>query len=149
MDNRWNFERSSGYAGYRCGSCGKWCYANQPLECECTNPKKFDNNFNINPADKFYPNNDTCDYAIFLGKFVDSAGKKYDLYIFDVGGDIRQDEETYRQYYRPDWCDATIHSNKIGDYTSGPINPESMKGEDREWKNEVYRRAKILNIVKF
>jgi hypothetical protein len=32
---RWVFERSSGYAGYRCQICATWVYANQPLKCDC------------------------------------------------------------------------------------------------------------------
>ncbi len=29
LSNNWVFERSSGYAGYRCIKCSTWIYANQ------------------------------------------------------------------------------------------------------------------------
>lgn len=32
----WVFERSSGYAGYRCSACGTWVYSEQLKECKCT-----------------------------------------------------------------------------------------------------------------
>ena len=31
----WDFERSSGHAGYRCQRCGTWEYANKTLRCPC------------------------------------------------------------------------------------------------------------------
>jgi len=31
----WSFERSSGYAGYRCSRCHTWVYSNARRRCEC------------------------------------------------------------------------------------------------------------------
>ena len=31
----WVFERSSGYAGYRCSKCGTWVYEDELRKCEC------------------------------------------------------------------------------------------------------------------
>ncbi len=31
----WEFERSSGYAGWRCKACATWVYNGQPLVCDC------------------------------------------------------------------------------------------------------------------
>lgn len=31
----WVFERSSGYAGYRCRTCATWIYANTEYKCKC------------------------------------------------------------------------------------------------------------------
>jgi hypothetical protein len=31
----WIFERSSGYAGYRCRKCGTWVYENTRKKCNC------------------------------------------------------------------------------------------------------------------
>ena len=31
----WIFERSSGYAGWRCTKCGTWVYIEQPKRCDC------------------------------------------------------------------------------------------------------------------
>ena len=31
----WVFERSSGYAGWRCAKCGVWIYDKQPCICDC------------------------------------------------------------------------------------------------------------------
>lgn len=31
----WVFERSSGYAGYRCKKCHTWIYENQEKKCDC------------------------------------------------------------------------------------------------------------------
>ncbi len=36
----WVFERSSGYAGYRCTKCMKWVYNTLPLICDCVDDKK-------------------------------------------------------------------------------------------------------------
>jgi hypothetical protein len=33
--NNWIFERSSGYAGYKCINCSTWLYENQPFKCDC------------------------------------------------------------------------------------------------------------------
>lgn len=41
-NNKWIFERSSGYAGYRCQECYTWIYANQEKTCKCN---KHDNKF--------------------------------------------------------------------------------------------------------
>lgn len=35
---RWQFERSSGYAGFRCSNCGVWIYMNEKPECDCGTP---------------------------------------------------------------------------------------------------------------
>lgn len=35
MNGTWTFERSSGYAGYRCTTCSTWVYANDFLICSC------------------------------------------------------------------------------------------------------------------
>lgn len=32
------FERSSGYAGYRCITCGTWLYENEVKFCDCDRP---------------------------------------------------------------------------------------------------------------
>ena len=32
---KWKFERSSGYAGYRCQVCYVWIYNNQEKICNC------------------------------------------------------------------------------------------------------------------
>lgn len=34
--NRWVFERSSGYAGFRCIYCATWVYNYQPKICKCS-----------------------------------------------------------------------------------------------------------------
>lgn len=34
-NGKWVFERSSGYAGYRCEKCATWIYENQKRECKC------------------------------------------------------------------------------------------------------------------
>ncbi len=31
----WKFERSSGYAGWRCTKCGIWIYQDTPFNCCC------------------------------------------------------------------------------------------------------------------
>lgn len=102
-------------------------------------------NFVINPDDKFYPDNPVHKYSIFLGKFTDSKGKNYDLAIYDTSKFTSADRIGLR--YREDWCDATAHSNEPGDYSSGELNYIYMIGETREWKLEVWRRAKLLNII--
>lgn len=33
--SNWTFERSSGYAGWRCQSCMKWVYLNSETICGC------------------------------------------------------------------------------------------------------------------
>ena len=33
----WFFERSSGYAGFRCQKCSTWIYEEQPKKCTCDN----------------------------------------------------------------------------------------------------------------
>lgn len=33
--SNWIFERSSGYAGFRCHTCATWVYAEAPRECKC------------------------------------------------------------------------------------------------------------------
>ncbi len=33
---RWEFERSSGFAGYRCHICGTWRYEDAELRCDCS-----------------------------------------------------------------------------------------------------------------
>lgn len=33
--SRWKFERSSGYAGFRCNECATWLYASDFLNCKC------------------------------------------------------------------------------------------------------------------
>lgn len=33
--NNWKFERSSGYAGYRCQKCSTWLYEDNLLICSC------------------------------------------------------------------------------------------------------------------
>lgn len=55
-------------------------------------------------------------YCTFLGKFTDSKGVNYDLGI-------------YLDDSRP--CDATVHSNKPGDYSSGDFRDAE---ETREFK---------------
>ena len=32
---KWEFERSSGYAGYRCQNCYTWKYEHQEKKCDC------------------------------------------------------------------------------------------------------------------
>jgi hypothetical protein len=99
-------------------------------------------NFTINPSDKFYPAADEWmwDYAIFLGKFTDSEGRNFDLGVhidyFPDGDNVIKDV-----------MDATVHSNEAGDYTSGEIREANIASETREWKLEVYRRAKVLNLI--
>lgn len=39
--SNWFFERSSGYAGYRCDKCAIWIYADQIQVCNC-NRKEID-----------------------------------------------------------------------------------------------------------
>jgi len=34
--SRWVFERSSGYAGWRCQECSTWVYDSTPRKCNCT-----------------------------------------------------------------------------------------------------------------
>ena len=36
----WHFERSSGYAGYRCSRCGHWVYDNASKTCNCDEMKE-------------------------------------------------------------------------------------------------------------
>lgn len=31
----WHYERSSGYAGYRCQKCAEWIYEGNPFVCKC------------------------------------------------------------------------------------------------------------------
>jgi hypothetical protein len=33
----WKFERSSGYAGYRCQKCNTWIYCGAEAICDCNN----------------------------------------------------------------------------------------------------------------
>lgn len=33
--DHWVFERSSGYAGWRCNACGHWVYEDKPKVCNC------------------------------------------------------------------------------------------------------------------
>lgn len=35
----WEFERQSGYNGYRCKQCGHWIYSGAPFECVCNSDK--------------------------------------------------------------------------------------------------------------
>lgn len=89
--------------------------------------------FSINPDDKFYPGHRVWGYSTFLGKFTDSDGNNYDLGIFlDESGT----------------CDATVHGGDPWEYSSGEINVYTNTLTTREFKKEVYRRAKILNLVK-
>jgi hypothetical protein len=99
-------------------------------------------NFIINPDDKFYPNADNWmwDYCIFLGKFTDSKGKNYDL-----GVHIENWVDNNALYRNV--SDATVYDNKDGSYTSGSLT-RNIEGEDREWKLEVIRRAKAMNLIK-
>jgi hypothetical protein len=39
--NRWAFERSSGFAGYRCQECATWKYASEFLLCDCDKKTQF------------------------------------------------------------------------------------------------------------
>jgi hypothetical protein len=88
--------------------------------------------FNINPDDKFYPGHHVWSYSTFLGKFTDSEGNNFDLGIYlDKSGT----------------CDATVHSNDPSDYSSGEINLYTSLATVREFKKEVYRRARILNLI--
>lgn len=34
--SNWVFERSSGYAGFRCQKCAVWVYEDQEKKCDCT-----------------------------------------------------------------------------------------------------------------
>lgn len=34
-NGEWEFERSSGYAGYRCQKCQTWVYSDKPKKCNC------------------------------------------------------------------------------------------------------------------
>jgi hypothetical protein len=99
-------------------------------------------NFIINPDDKFYPNADNWmwDYCTFLGKFTDSKGNNYDLGIY-IETWVHNGKEVQ------DVSDATVYDNEDGSYTSGSII-RHMEGEDREWKLEVIRRAKAMNLIK-
>lgn len=36
----WVFERSSGYAGWRCNKCATWIYFNDPFDCKCNRENK-------------------------------------------------------------------------------------------------------------
>lgn len=99
-------------------------------------------NFIINPDDRFYPDNPVHEYSIFLGKFTDSQGRNFDLAIYDTNSSIPYSD------YQPDWCDATAHSNEPGDYSSGELRASLIAITEREHKKEVYRRAKLLNIIK-
>ena len=36
----WVFERSSGYAGFRCLKCAKWMYAHETKRCNCDKVKQ-------------------------------------------------------------------------------------------------------------
>lgn len=42
ITDRWVFERSSGYAGYRCNVCMTWVYADAKKVCECDRLIKYD-----------------------------------------------------------------------------------------------------------
>lgn len=102
--------------------------------------------FIINPDDKFYPsaNEWMWNYCTFLGKFTDSEGENYDLGIhinkgyIDLGGS-----------YVSSISDATVHGEEPGDYSSGDFRRCGTGEETREFKLECYRRAKLLNLIKF
>jgi len=98
--------------------------------------------FIINPDDKFYPqaNEWMWSYCTFLGKFTDKEGINYDLGVYiDTGVFVHSPRNV---------CDATVHSNTPGDYTSGDFERFPISEDDRDWKQEVYKRAKILNLIK-
>lgn len=97
-----------------------------------------ENCFSIDHSDKFFPNADNWmwHYATYLGKFVDSNGKKYDLGVF-----IAEHGIIY---------DATVFDNKDGSYSSGEITDSNLKyyiTENHEWFIELVRRAKILKVI--
>lgn len=97
--------------------------------------------FVIDPTDKHYPQADNWmwHYCVFLGKFTDSTGKNYDL-------GVHIDISVYNGKLSKDVCDATVHSNEPGNYTSGDLS-RLDNTETREWKLEVIRRARILNLL--
>ena len=49
LDDRWVFERSSGYAGYRCKVCGTWVYANRDKICDCNRVEQDEVSFGPEP----------------------------------------------------------------------------------------------------
>jgi hypothetical protein len=96
--------------------------------------------------DKFYPSADEWmwSYCIFLGKFVDSKGNKWDLGVHIESSDIFD-------FYR--LSAAIVHGNESGDYYSGDINENVF---DKRYDNffpgeayrETYRRAKEKGLFK-
>ena len=103
-----------------------------------------ENNFIINPDDKFFPSADEWmwDYCTFLGKFTDSKGDNYDLGIL-LEGNIKGQ-----------WSAAIVYGNTPGNYISGSrfmfINSENEIRDNCENESiiEMIRRSKILNLIK-
>lgn len=97
-------------------------------------------NFEINPANKFYPaaNEWMWNYCIFLGKFTDSNGVNYDL-----GLHINDKQPAGFRY-----SDATVHSDRAGDYTSGNILMALKAKNVQPHIVELYKRATALNLIK-
>ncbi len=90
--------------------------------------------FIINPNDKFFPahNNIIWDYCVFLGKYTDKNGKKWDLGIcIDDDGEI---------------FDASVFSNVPHDYKSGKVIFDE-ESDDIDQMRELKRRAKIMNLL--
>lgn len=46
MKANWIFERSFGYAGYRCQNCATWIYQHDIAICNCTMQEAADNKEN-------------------------------------------------------------------------------------------------------
>lgn len=91
--------------------------------------------FIINPEDKFYPEHNVYmwTYCTFLGKFTDSDGRNIDLgVLIDDDGKL---------------LDASVYGPEDYSYTSGQISHD-WRYETREWCIELYRRIRILNIMK-
>lgn len=47
INGQWQFERSSGFAGFRCQVCAEWVYMGLPLMCDCDKLTVIDKQFDF------------------------------------------------------------------------------------------------------
>jgi len=109
--------------------------------------------FLIDPSDKFFPeaNGWMWSYCTFLGKYVDSDGKQWDLGIL-----LKKNEDDWMS--DGNWCAACVYGNEDGNYISGSSKmyernilnhiAQDKHNDQYDFIKEMIRRAKLLNIIK-
>ncbi len=75
----WKFERSSGYAGYRCQNCGTWVYSDRTQDgCKCTNGIHGRINARANIVNKTMANHNFVQDEVFFFSLTIEGYKKYE-----------------------------------------------------------------------